>query len=125
MESSYKPSYSLTPVEAIINERRKQYYALLGTADTKGDATPFVEFMAEILRDALVKYGAGDVTGDVTGEVKRLLMSMKGEMKRAEIKNAMGLKSDDHFRVAYLLPALAEGVIEMTQPASPKSPTQR
>jgi len=50
---------------------------------------------------------------------------IQGEMKRIEIQNALKLKNDEHFRLAYLTPALAQGVIEMTQPESPKSPTQR
>ncbi|RFC31365.1 MAG: hypothetical protein DID91_2727704089 [Candidatus Nitrotoga sp. MKT] len=54
-----------------------------------------------------------------------MLAVMFGEMKRTEIQNALGLKHEDHFRDAYLLPALAAKVIAMTQPDSPKSPTQK
>jgi len=50
---------------------------------------------------------------------------IQGEMKRIEIQNALKLKNNEHFRLAYLTPVLAQGVIEMTQPESPKSPTQR
>ena len=50
---------------------------------------------------------------------------MSGEMKRTEIQSALGLKHENHFRDAYLLPALAAQVIAMTQPDSPKSPTQK
>lgn len=37
----------------------------------------------------------------------------------------MGLKDDDHFREAYLLPALAAGLVEMTIPDKPNSRNQR
>ncbi len=37
----------------------------------------------------------------------------------------MELKDDEHFRKAYLLPALAVGLIEMTIPEKPKSSKQR
>ena len=50
---------------------------------------------------------------------------MVGEMKRVEIQDALGLKHEDHFRDAYLLPALAAQVIEMTQPDKPRSSKQR
>ena len=50
---------------------------------------------------------------------------MSGEMKRSEIQQALGLKHEDHFRDAYLLPALALGVVEMTQPDKPRSSRQR
>ena len=67
----------------------------------------------------------GQVTGEVTGEVLRLLMVMAGEMKRSEIQGALGLKHEDHFRDAYLQPALTAKVIEMTQPDKPRSSKQR
>ena len=50
---------------------------------------------------------------------------MAGEMKRTEIQDALGLKHEEHFRDAYLLPALSAYVIEMTQPDKPRSSKQR
>jgi ATP-dependent DNA helicase RecG len=38
---------------------------------------------------------------------------MAGEMKRAEIQEAIGLKHEEHFREAYLLPALADNIIDL------------
>jgi ATP-dependent DNA helicase RecG len=46
-------------------------------------------------------------------------------MKRKDIQKALGLKHEDHFRDTYLLPALAAGMLEMTQPDKPKSSKQR
>jgi len=46
-------------------------------------------------------------------------------MKRREIQAALELKHEDHFREAYLLPALELGGIEMTFPDKPRSPKQR
>ena len=123
--SKWKPLMAYVPVETIVSERQQQYYALLGRSDASGDATPFVEFMVDALKDALTASSAMEVTMEVTMEVKRLLRSIKGEMKRKEVQRAVGLKNDDHFRLAYLVPALEAGLIEMTQPDSPKSPTQR
>ena len=123
--SKWKPLWAYLPVETIIGERQKQYYAVLGKADAEGNATSFVEFMIHILKEALVASGTMDVTTEVTMEVKRLLAIMQGEMKRVDMRAALGLKNDEHFRLAYLSPALKQGVIEMTQPDSPKSPTQR
>ena len=65
------------------------------------------------------------VTGEVTGEVRRLLAVMSGDMKRTEIQQALGLKHEDHFRKVYLLPSLALRAIEMTQPDKPRSSSQR
>ena len=67
----------------------------------------------------------GQVTGEVTGEVHRLIAVMESEMKRQEIQAALGLKHEDHFRETYLVPALKAGVVEMTIPEKPRSSKQR
>lgn len=46
-------------------------------------------------------------------------------MSRRDIQAVLGLRDDDHVREAYLRPALAAGVIEMTQPQKPRSRMQR
>lgn len=67
----------------------------------------------------------GGITGEVTGEVQRLLAVMVGEMKRRDIQEALALRHEDYFREAYLVPALTVGVIEMTIPGKPKSGKQK
>lgn len=51
--------------------------------------------------------------------------SMVGEMSRQQIQAALGLKSEEHFRTAYLKPALIAKVIEMPLPDAPRSSKQR
>jgi ATP-dependent DNA helicase RecG len=68
---------------------------------------------------------AGRVTGEVTGEVERLLVALTGEMQRRELQDALGLKHEDHFRNAYLVPALEADLVEMTIPDKPRSSKQR
>lgn len=65
------------------------------------------------------------VTMDVTMEVAKLLTTVRGEMSRPDLQAAMGLKNADHFRRAYLTPAMAAGLLEMTAPDSPRSTKQR
>lgn len=60
-----------------------------------------------------------------TGEVERLLFMIDGEMTRQQIQDLLALKHEDSFRCAYLLPALASGLIEMTQPDKPRRSKQR
>ena len=64
-------------------------------------------------------------TGEVTGEVERLILILHGEMTRQQIQDLLTLKHENYFRSAYLLPALASGLIEMTQPDKPRSSKQR
>jgi len=58
-------------------------------------------------------------------KVVRLLQVISGTMTRHDLQSALGLKNDDYFRKAYLLPALQAGLIEMTIPDKPRSKHQR
>ena len=67
--------------------------------------------------------GTLEVTPEVTPEV-RLLKVMSGEMTRQRLQESLDLKDGEHFRRAYLLPALRAGLIEMTIPDKPRSRKQ-
>ncbi|MFH0995347.1 MAG: hypothetical protein V1844_07615 [Pseudomonadota bacterium] len=60
----------------------------------------------------------GEVTGGVTGEVRleiiRVTKICMTPKSRKELMAKLGLKHEDHFREAYLLPALEVGMIEQT-----------
>ena len=72
-----------------------------------------------------IRRGAGEVTGEVAGEVMRLLRVMKGSMKRSELQEALQLRHEEYFREAYLVPAMTDGFIEMTIPNKPRSSNQK
>lgn len=57
--------------------------------------------------------------------VKKVLAALSGEMSRAVLMKALGLKDRVSFLDNYLGPALKLGLVEMTQPGSPRSPTQK
>jgi len=58
-------------------------------------------------------------------QVEHLLTGMKQAASAAEIRKLMGMTNASKFKKHYLDTLLEIGVIEMTQPNSPKSPTQR
>ena len=58
-------------------------------------------------------------------KLQRLLNILKGDMSVREMMAALGFASRDKFLKNYLSPALKAGLIEMTDPNSPKSPKQR
>ncbi len=64
------------------------------------------------------------VAPEVTPEV-RLLTVLQGEMTRQDLQRATGLKDEEHFRKAYLSPALKAGLIEYTIPDKPNSRLQK
>ena len=58
-------------------------------------------------------------------QVRRLLSILEGEQTRAALMKALKLKDRVTFQKNYLGPCLKIGLVEMTQPDSPRSPTQR
>lgn len=57
--------------------------------------------------------------------VLKLLLVIKGEMSVREMMEKLELKNRSSFLSNYLNPALKNGLVIMTQPDSPKSPTQK
>ncbi len=65
------------------------------------------------------------VTDRVTPEVTRLLGALDGERSCTELREALALKDDEHFRKTYLLAALEAGLIERTIPDKLRSRLQK
>jgi len=76
-------------------------------------------------KDAVNREATMEVSGEVSGEVKRVVLVLDGEMKRIKIQEILDLKHQEYFRNNYLLPSLESGYIEMTFPDSPYHPKQR
>jgi len=49
----HSPVFEFLPVESIVKLRQKEYYDVLGKSDKQGSSTAFIEFMLEIIKDAL------------------------------------------------------------------------
>lgn len=64
-------------------------------------------------------------TPQVTPQVRQLLHAISGEHARQELQDMLGLADREHFRKAYLVPALSAGLIEPTLPDKPNSRLQR
>ena len=67
----------------------------------------------------------GQVKGQVPETILRLSEALSGEMSVREMMEKMEFKSRDKFLANYLKPAIEAGFVAMTQPDSPKSPTQK
>ncbi len=67
----------------------------------------------------------GITTPHVAPQVGRLVAAVQGEMTREAIQEAIGIKDRKDFRVRYLYPALAAGLLEMTIPDKSKSRLQK
>lgn len=49
----YSPIFDFLPIETLVKEKQQEYYNVLGRSDMKGSSTDFMEFMLEIIKDAL------------------------------------------------------------------------
>ncbi|BAW21187.1 TPA: Fic family protein [Pseudomonas aeruginosa] len=126
--SRWRPVLAYLPVETVICDQQEAYYAALAAADQAAEAMPFVEFMLAALRQALVEAGQSDQVNDqVSDQVARLLQALPPgvALKSSELMQRLGLSHRPTFTQNYLKPALAAGLIEMTDPASPRSPAQQ
>ena len=136
--SRWQPALAWLPVETVIREQQGEYYAALAASDLASDATAFTEFMLGALRTALseaisnefagVTDQVSDQVSDQAGEATARLLAVfaAGETLTAtELMLRLGLAHRPSFRNRYLNPALAAGWIEMTNPDSPRSPTQK
>lgn len=124
--SRWQPWLVFVPVESVVRERQEAYYEALRQSDQQADATRFVVFMLEALRDTLHQLAADQVTDPVTDQVKSLLTLLtKGDLTLADAMKRLSLSHRPTFRDNYIHPALKMGLIEMTQPDAPRSPTQR
>ncbi|MGY2200102.1 Fic family protein [Pseudomonas gingeri] len=128
----WRPVLAYLPVETVIRDQQDDYYAALAAADQMAEATPFVEFMLEALLLAMKEARRSDyltvqVTDQVTDQVARLLAVLEGTpgMRSSELMSRLQLTHRPSFRSAYLGPALASEWVEMTDPASPRSPAQK
>lgn len=116
------------PVESVIRERQAAYYDALGAADRAAEATPFIEFIVAAISETLKALADTDQASDqVSDQVKSLLSALKPEeeLSAESLLAKLGLRHKPTFRKNYLNPALVAGLIEMTEPESPRSPTQR
>lgn len=119
----WSPLFADIPVESLIFEHQAEYYQALQESTQQTDSVPLIAFMLRMIMGAIL-IPTPEVTLEVTPEV-RLLAAFAGEMTRQQLKTALGLKDDEHFRKTYLLPAVEAGLIEMTRPEKPRSSRQR
>lgn len=122
--SQWKAVFAYLPVESMVYAHQSDYYKALEQSTAHTDCAPFIEFVLSMVLSACRDLPP-QATPQATPQVKKLISSMHGEMTRGELMVALKLKDLKNFRQRYLSPALSAGLIEMTQPDQPQSPTQK
>jgi len=123
--SRWQPWLAFVPVESVIRERQDAYYQALQQSDRQAEATRLIVFILEVLRDTLEQLAADQVGDHVTDQVKSFLRILSmGDMTLSEAMKKLSLAHRPSFRSTYIHPAMRMGLVEMTQPDAPRSPTQ-
>ena len=73
----------------------------------------------------ILPWPTSSVNPEVTPEVARLLPLCAGPRTRKDLQEALRLRDDEHFRIAYLLAAIEIGYPERTIPEKPTSRLQK
>ena len=125
--SSWKPFFALIPVESIIYKHQQAYYNAINISSQESDSAPFIEFMLSVINEAIKEFEVetGQVTEQVTGQVKKLLLLCNKAMSRRELMEGLNLSSRTNFEKLYLHPALKQKLIERTIPDKPNSRLQK
>jgi hypothetical protein len=122
--SRWRPVFVMLPVETIIRDRQQDYYATPGQSDHAADATAFIEFMLKAILRAIEESTlmSDQVSDYQSDQVMRLLRALrKSHRSTSDLMAELGLAHRPTFRKNYLHPALAAGLIEMTQPDTPRA----
>jgi Fic family protein len=125
--SRWNPLFAWLPVESVVRDRQVDYYAVLGRCDKAGASTEFVEFLLEAILSALRELPRTEqVAEQVAEQVERLLQAIgTRELGTGDLMKALDLLHRPTFLKNYLDPALKAGLVERTDPASPRSPRQK
>ena len=134
--SHWKPRLGFLPIETVVHAQQAGYYKAMVAADQIADASPFAEFIlgalletveTSITSDPVIDPVIDPVSDPVSDPVVRLVGIFKpdDELSIQTMMERLQLRHRTYFRRTFLTPTLAAGRLVMTQPDSPRSPTQR
>ncbi len=124
----WKKLFAWLPAETLIKERQQEYYNVLGEADKDAESTKFIEYMLNVILDALreVQQHETPDTYAMPHKVKKLLGVLGNEpLSATKLMEKLGLSRRATLQQSYLAPALKLGLIEMTVPDKPRSRNQK
>ena len=125
----WKPLFAYLPVESVVRDQQSDYYAALAASDNSASATAVLEFMLPAIQQTLEDLESTEqVIEHVTEQVESLVCALHKAGTALSTKDlliALKLKHRPTFLANYLEPALDQGLVERTDPDSPRSPKQR
>ncbi|MBF7688624.1 Fic family protein [Acinetobacter rathckeae] len=130
--SQWHPIFINIPVESLIYQNQRAYYDALQASTNQTDSAPFIEFILQMILDAILNSNMTAQVGDqdtaqANEHVSQLVNKMqKGkEYSLVELMELVNLSHRATFQKNYLNPAIESNLIERTVPNKPKSPKQK
>lgn len=123
--SPRKQLYTLVSLEQIITEKSQDDYFSQSCIQVDKASKDKLKEAPEEKQTEESNVFTPEENRQITPEVTRLLSVLLEPMKSKDIMKKLGLKDDKHFRMQYLKPALAFGVVEMLYPENPKHRNQK
>ena len=122
----WNPIFAYVPIETVVRNNQEEYYKALNESNSCGKSTPFIEFILKVVKIAFENIQTDQVTDYVSDQVKELLKIIgNNEISIIECMDKLVIKHRPTFRKNRLNPAIENGFVEMTQPNSPRSPSQK
>lgn len=130
--SQWHPIFINIPVESLIYQNQRAYYDALQASTNQTDSAPFIEFILQMILDAILNSNITAQVGDQeTAQVNEYVGQLINHMQKGKeysLVELMGLVNLSHratFQKNYLNPAIKSNLIERTVPDKPKSPKQK
>ena len=112
--------------EGLDNEEDNEVVTGQGTGQAENGTTRQANLADnELFTSKATRQATRQAEDEVAETVKRVVLVLDGEMKRAEIQEILGLKDRENFVLNYMDPSIASALIEMTIPETPKHQEQR
>lgn len=126
--SNWEEVFEYLPIESQIKKYQENYYSVINNCDKSGKSTEFIEFMLKMIDETLLELlkNTSIQSNHISIYVNKLLdvMELGVSMTATELMEKLGMKSRISFRENYLIPALENGLIKMTNPDKPTSKNQ-
>jgi Fic family protein len=126
--SQWRPVFAMLPIESIIRDHQKDYYAALAESDQDGNGTAFIEFMLNAILQTIEEstLESDQVSDHQSDQVMRLLRTLgRSQRSASDLMTELGLSHRPTFRKNYLHPATAARLIEMIHPGTPRARNQK
>ncbi|MDR1021062.1 MAG: Fic family protein [Synergistaceae bacterium] len=131
----WRPALAPLSLEEAVSRGKPAYLLALERSDRQKNAAPFVLYMLGLVAEELsAKIAAAPRAASerltaparLSDYMERLLLVFGGRtLSSSEVMSGLHMAHRGTFRKNYLDPAIESGFVEMTQPDSPRSPTQK